>query len=319
MATGGYNSRDARWDDRSSSARRTDVREQNRMTSDVFANTKSLLEKKKQRGDPIDKTAIEEMVFNAKNTLDSEKFDLELWNRKMSSKHKPVDQEIVLVSMAYANEIEDALPIYHLKTKEKDPQSSKESADLSDAIGALKKTKRDLERKSQPNLSSIIRNMDKKETERANRLFYSEIRHYLPHLDRFTIADADYVVRGIQDTRDPLKEPNDLLPLVKSCSSYDDVKCTIEATARDREDNQSDSRRDPPRNTTESYNRSDTRDRDQPPPPRQSMSTHFRTRDDDRDHRRTHDSTPSPRSSRRGSSPHRSPASRRSYRLHDDD
>lgn len=132
------------------------------------------------------------MVFNAKNSLDPEKFDLELWNRKMSSKHKPVDQEIVLVSMAYANEIEDVLPIYHLKTKEKDPHSSRESADLSDAIGALKKTKRDLEGKSQPNLSSIIRNMDKKDTEvsvecHADYIVVSNELFFSVQIDYFTV------------------------------------------------------------------------------------------------------------------------------------
>ena len=35
--------------------------------------------------------------------------------------------------------------------------------------------------------------------------------------------DAEYVVRAIQDTTYALKEPDDLLPLVKSCQDYDDA------------------------------------------------------------------------------------------------
>ena len=59
--------------------------------------------------------------------------------------------------------------------------------------------------------------------QRANRLFYSEILHLLPHLVKFKMSDAEYVVRAIRDTDYPLKEPEDLLPLVKACDSYDDA------------------------------------------------------------------------------------------------
>lgn len=59
--------------------------------------------------------------------------------------------------------------------------------------------------------------------QRATRLFYSEILNLLPHLQQYKMSDAEFVVRAIRDTDYPLKEPIDLLPLIKSCDGYDDA------------------------------------------------------------------------------------------------
>ena len=120
---------------------------------------------KKHRGKLIDKREIELTTFNAKHTLDERRYEINEWKRQISHDIPRPDDETLITSIAYVNDVNSVLPIYRAKSRDNPtayPQGGNE-ADLNDAKEALKRTKRELQGKSHPNLCTILRDMSSKD------------------------------------------------------------------------------------------------------------------------------------------------------------
>ncbi|UJR36519.1 hypothetical protein I4U23_029240 [Adineta vaga] len=163
----------------------------NQMTLDIVNEFKKTVQDKVRRHEPINQSTIESDVAEIKHRMDPNRYDTNHWKKQLP------------VIFVYRDPVDTSLN------------------NIAESLSGLRD---DLKKNPLKNLFRAVHDIDDRDSDRADRLFLSEAHHFTPGIQEYTFHDAHNAVQAIRATNCQSDDPDDLLAIIKTCRSLDEVQ-----------------------------------------------------------------------------------------------
>ncbi|CAF1364214.1 unnamed protein product [Adineta ricciae] len=201
-----------------------ELRDQDQMTLNIISKLKARI----QRHQRIDRSTIESEVVDIKYEMDPHRYDINQWRKQLSLNMSNCPDRILRESMAYSDDPHKAQSIIAKKSNETNSNRNPVESSLNNLTDYLTTLRDDLKANPLTDLFSTVYNVNDSDSDRINRLFLSEALHFCPALSHYTCNEAHAAVQGIRAVNYHLNEPDDLLAILKTCHSSDEVRQYLE-------------------------------------------------------------------------------------------
>ncbi|CAF4532487.1 unnamed protein product [Rotaria sp. Silwood1] len=194
------------------------------MTLKVVDELKDIVRKKVRQGYAITQPIVELEVAKIRHDNDPNQHDIEELKAQLPRNLQNCSDSILRVSMAYGNDPEQIKPIIQSKMNSINSNDNIDNISLDNIIEPLKMLKKDLERNPLKNIFNAVRNINERNSDRADRLFLSEVLHFTPAIRDYKFDDAHQAVEAIRTTTYESERPEDLLSIVKTLRETDEIR-----------------------------------------------------------------------------------------------
>ncbi|CAF4044021.1 unnamed protein product [Rotaria sp. Silwood2] len=196
----------------------------NDMTLKIVDEFKHIVRNKVRQGHTITQPIVELEVAKIRREYDPDQYDVEELKKQLPRDLQNCSESILRVSMAYGNDPQQIESIIQSKMNSINLNDNVNSISLDNIIEPLIKLKKDLKENPLKDIFGAVRNINDRNTDRADRLFLSEVYHFTPAIRTYKFDDAHKAVEAIRSTTYELEKPEDLLPIIKTCQEVDEIR-----------------------------------------------------------------------------------------------